>query len=459
MRRDSPVWAETATPDAGDRPAPSRRVATNADIRRAIVSCGVGQTFELYDFLIYAFMAAPLSRAFFPSADPLAGLLATFATFAVGFVMRPIGAIVIGAYGDKHGRRAALVVTIGLMAAGTGTIGLIPDYSVVGALGPILLVLCRIAQGFSAGGEWGGAAAFLAEYAPPSRRGFISSFQQAATAIGLLLATAVSYLLSVLLEPAAFAAWGWRLAFLLGFVLGPVGHYLRKHVQETPVFEMAAEQSLDHAGAARSPLSHTPIAETLRDHKASVSAGLALSVVGVALNYVFMVFLPSYAQTQLRIPASTSFLAATVAAIVYLALTPACGAWSDRVGRKPILLAMSVASVALAYPLFLLMVAVPTAIGLVLAQSLASILLAMFCGPLCAVLAEMFPTRIRYTALSLSYGLAASIFGGLAPYVSTLLIKATADPLAPAYYVMAAGAISCVALGFVEERGGLPLPE
>lgn len=238
--------------------------ATPAAIRRAIVSCGVGQMFELYDFLIYAFMAAPLSRAFFPSDDPIASLLATFATFAVGFLMRPVGALVIGSYGDKHGRRAALVLTIGLMAVGTGAIGLIPSYATLGIAAPVLLVLCRIAQGFSAGGEWGGAAAFLAENAPARSRGFISSFQQAATAVGLLLATQVSYLLTRLLEPAAFDAWGWRMAFLLGFVLGPVGHFLRKHVQETPAFSHAlnAADSPTPPGQA----ADAPLVITLRDH-------------------------------------------------------------------------------------------------------------------------------------------------------------------------------------------------
>jgi MFS transporter, MHS family, proline/betaine transporter len=211
--------------------------ADEATIRRAIVACGIGQVFEIYDFVIYGLMAGALSRAFFPSEDPIAGLLSTFATFAVGFVMRPIGAVVIGTYGDRHGRRAALVVTIGLMAAATGLIGLIPSYATLGVAAPVILVLCRMAQGFSTGGEWGGAAAFLVEYAPPARRGAISSYQQAATAIGLLAATLVSFMLSSLMDTATFTAWGWRVPFLIGFVLGPIGYYLRTKVEETPAFE------------------------------------------------------------------------------------------------------------------------------------------------------------------------------------------------------------------------------
>lgn len=454
---DNAIMEETGSASSGL--GSSSGVADKIAIRRAIVSCGVGQMFELYDFLIYAFMAAPLSRAFFPSDDPVASLLATFATFAVGFIIRPVGAVVIGAYGDKHGRRAALVLTIGLMAVGTGAIGLIPSYATLGILAPVLLVLCRIAQGFSAGGEWGGAAAFLAEYAPPESRGFISSFQQAATAVGLLLATVVSYLLTTLLDPAAFDSWGWRLAFLLGFVLGPVGHYLRKHVQETPAFELAREHEEEERAVEQVKPNEAPLIVTFRDYTVPAIAALVLSIVGVVVNYVFMVFLPSFAQEQLHIPASISFLSAMVAAIVYLVLSPAFGALSDRIGRKPILFAMSLASAVFAYPLFLLMVSMPTAGGLILAQALSAILLAMFCGPICALLSEMFPTRIRYTALSITYGLAVSIFGGLAPYVSTLLIQVTSDPLAPSYYVVIAGIVSFIAVFFVEERVGKPLPE
>jgi MHS family proline/betaine transporter-like MFS transporter len=425
-------------------------VADRVAIRRAVVSCGVGQVFEIYDFLIYAFMAAPLSRAFFPSDDPVAGLLATFATFAVGFAMRPVGAIVIGAYGDRHGRRAALVVTIGLMAVGTGVVGLIPSYASWGIVAPLILVLCRMAQGFSTGGEWGGAAAFLVEYAPTKTRGLISSYQQAATALGLLFATLVSYLLTRLMDPADFASWGWRAAFLLGFVLGPIGYYLRTHVHETPAFERTVDQK---------DVTKAPIRVAFRDFKAPLLAAFALSIVGCVVNYVFIIFLPSFAQQQLKIPASTTFLSTAIAGIIYLVLTPFMGALSDKIGRKTMFFAMSGLSTVLAYPLFLLLVSVPTAGGLIATQAIASVLLTMYAGPICAILAEMFPTRIRYTALSVSYGFAVAIFGGFAPYISTYLIQATANPLAPAFYVMAAGILSFLGVLFVEERAGRPLPD
>ncbi|MBW7970223.1 MFS transporter [Bradyrhizobium sp. BR 10289] len=406
--------------------------------------------FEIYDFLIYAFMAAPLARAFFPSSDPMVGLLSTFATFAVGFFMRPVGAIVIGSYGDRHGRRAALVMTIGLMAAGTGAIGLLPTYATLGVAAPIMLVLCRMAQGFSTGGEWGGAAAFLVEYAPSGKRGWISSFQQAATALGLLFATLVSYLLTTVLEPEAFSAWGWRLAFLLGFVLGPVGHYLRTHAHETPSFERAA---------GKREVVDSPLRVAFGAYRRPLLVGFGISICACAINYIFLVFFPSFAQQQLKIPASTTFLSTAISGIVYLVLSPLMGALSDRVGRRPVFLAASVLSGIGAYPLFLLVVSIPSAAGLILTQALASVLLSMFCGPLCAILSEQFPTRIRYSALSISYGLAVTIFGGLAPYFSAHLVQLTANPLAPALYVTLTAVLTFAATLFAQDRANLPLPE
>jgi MHS family proline/betaine transporter-like MFS transporter len=421
-----------------------------ATIRRAIVACGIGQVFEIYDFVIYGLMAGALSRAFFPSEDPIAGLLSTFATFAVGFVMRPVGAVVIGTYGDRHGRRAALVVTIGLMAAATGLIGLIPSYATLGVAAPIILVLCRMAQGFSTGGEWGGAAAFLVEYAPPARRGAISSYQQAATAIGLLAATLVSFMLSSLMDTATFTAWGWRVPFLIGFVLGPIGYYLRTKVEETPAFETTVQ---------RQEISRSPLRQSLTDYPGPVLAAFGLSIIGCVVNYVFMIFVPSFAQQQLHIPASATFLSTLVAGVIYLVLTPLTGRLSDRIGRKPLFFAASVASIALAYPLFQIMVTLHSVTGLMLAQGIASVILTLYTGPICAVLAEQFPTNIRYTALSISYGFAVAIFGGFAPLISTGLIQLTGNPLAPAFYMIAAGVLSFVATLFVRERAGLPLPE
>ena len=422
----------------------------HATVRRAVLACGIGQVFELYDFVIYGLMAGALAHAFFPPGNQTLALLNTFATFAVGFVMRPVGAVMIGAYGDRHGRRAALVVTIGAMAAATGAIGLIPSYAQIGVAAPLLLILCRMVQGVSTGGEWGGAAAFMVEYAPPGRRGILGSCQQAATALGLLAATLTAFALTSLMDPAVFAAWGWRLAFLLGFVLGPIGYYLRTKVEETPAFE----RTVVSRQVARSPLR-----QSLREFPGPVLAAFGLSIIGCVINYVFLIFVPNFAQTRLHIPASATFFSVLVAGMVLLLVTPLMGALSDWVGRRPLFFAASFASVVLGYPLFQMLVSMGSLTGLILTQAVAAVILATYGGPICAVLAEQFPTNIRYTALSVSYGFAVAIFGGFAPLICSWLIVLTADPLAPAYYVITGGVLSFVATLFIRERAGRALPD
>ncbi len=422
----------------------------SATIRRAVVACGIGQIFEIYDFVIYGLMAGALAHAFFPAGNPIVALLNTFATFAVGFVMRPVGAVVIGAYGDRHGRRAALVVTIGAMAGATGLIGLIPSYDSIGLLAPILLVLCRMLQGFSTGGEWGGSAAFLVEYSPPGRRGIIGSYQQAATALGLLAATLISFLLTSTMDPATFSAWGWRCAFLLGFVLGPIGYYLRNKVEETPAYERTV---VTHT------VSRSPLRRSFTEYPGALTAAFGISIIGCVINYVFVIFVPSFAQQQLHIPASATFLSVLISGVVYLTLTPVMGALSDRIGRRPMFFAASAASVILGYPLFQMLVTMHSFRGLILTQVIASVILTLYTGPICAVLAEQFPTNIRYTALSVSYGFAVAIFGGFAPLICTGLISLTGDPLAPAYYVIGSGVLSFIATLFIKERAGQALPD
>jgi len=419
-------------------------------LRRAVASCVVGQVFEVYDFVVYGFMAAAISRAFFPSEDPLAALLSTFATLAIGFLFRPLGAIVIGSFGDRFGRRQALVLTISMMAIATGVIGLIPSYATIGILAPILLVICRAFQGFSTGGEWGGAAAFLVEYAPDKNRGFISSFQQAGTALGLLLGTLIAGLLTYSLDQESFQSWGWRIPFLLGFVLGPIGHYLRKHVNETPVFS----QTVAAKAAASSPLR-----EALATQKFNLLIAFGFSISPCVIYWTFLVFLPTFAQLELQMSPSTTLFSTTFAGVVYLILSPIAGAISDRVGRKPVLYVSFIGAAVIGYPLFAYLVATRSVTALVLVQTIAVISLSLCAGVICAVLSEIFPTRIRYTALSIGYGISVAIFGGFAALIATALIRFTGDPLAPAYYVIFGGVASFLATLFIVERAGKPLPE
>jgi MHS family proline/betaine transporter-like MFS transporter len=406
--------------------------------------------FEIYDFVIYGFMAGAIARTFFPAFDPIAALLSTFATFAVGFLFRPLGAIVIGSFGDRYGRRQALVLTIGMMAVATGLIGLIPGYATIGIAAPIILVACRALQGFSTGGEWGGAATFLVEYADPRRRGFISSFQQSGTALGLLLATFIAAVLNYSLSPENFQAWGWRIPFLIGFVLGPIGHYLRTHVAETPAYA----QSVTSRTVAQNPLR-----DAFSGQKGPMFVAFGISINSCVVYWLFLVYLPTFAQQQLHLTASTALFSTAIAGLIYLFLTPVVGALSDRIGRKPLLYASFIGTAVLGYPLFSLLVSWHSAEGLLLVQAVAMLCLTFNTGVACAVLAELFPTRIRYTALSISYGLAVAIFGGFAALIATLLIRLTGDPLAPAYYVIAGGVASLIATFFMAEGAKRALPE
>jgi MHS family proline/betaine transporter-like MFS transporter len=424
----------------GAYPAPAEDAAT---IRRAVVACAIGQVFEIFDFVIYGFFAVAIGRAFFPSADPIASLLASFATFAVGFLMRPVGAMVIGWYGDRFGRRKALVITIGLMAFATGCTGLIPSYGLIGVWGAFLLVICRMLQGFSTGGEWGGAAAFLVEHAPSGRRGLIGSLQQAATALGAMGATFSAAILTSTLSAESFFAWGWRIPFLIGFVLGPVGYYLRTRVAETPAFRRAE--------ATRS-LTRMPLAEAFTTHGWVFLAAFGLSIIGCVINYVFLVFLPSFASQTLKIDLSHALWSTSLAGVLYLVLTPIVGHYSDRTGRKPMLFACTVLAFVMAYPLFRFLQTYPNFWGLLVVQATAQMVLTLYTGVISTILSEMFPTNVRYTALSVSYGFAVAIFGGFAPYIATSLVHWTGDPLAPSYYVMGSALVSGIAVLFVKER-------
>jgi MHS family proline/betaine transporter-like MFS transporter len=415
--------------------------------RRAIVSCAVGNFFELFDFILYGFLAVPISRAFFPAGNNALALINTFITFGVGFLFRPLGAVILGHYGDRHGRRAALVITIGMMAGATGFTGLIPTYASIGVLAPVLLLILRCGQGFSTGGEWGGAAAFLVEYAEPGKRGLTGSWQQFSTQIGATGASLSAYLVANYLAPESYLSWGWRIPFVLGFVLGPIGYYLRTRVAETPAFVRTVEQQ---------EIVHAPLREVLRNHRTPFVQAFGLSIIGIVANYVMIVFMSTYAVNTLHMPAGPALLCATIANIIVMVLTPFTGALSDRLGRRIMIGSSAVLYLVLGYPLFLL-VGVGTFQMLLLAQCIVAVIQSLYTGTIPVILAEMFPTRIRFTALSVSYGIAVAIFGGFAPFAAQWLIGATANPLSPAYLVIAAGVASAVSIWSMREPLNTPL--
>jgi MHS family proline/betaine transporter-like MFS transporter len=434
--------AESALTDTGSG------VLTQAQLRvvrrRAILSCAIGNFFELFDFTIYGYFAVAIARAFYPSGS----MFSTFATFGAAFLMRPIGAIVLGAYGDRVGRRAALVVTIGLMAAATGFTGLIPTYQSIGIWAPIVLVICRLLQGFSTGGEWGGAAAFLVEYSPAGQRGLVGSMQQLSTQIGSLSGSLSAALLASNLSEADFYAWGWRLPFVVGFLLGPIGYYLRRKVAESPAFERAVE--------SRS-VTRSPLLTAVREYRVPMLQAFGLSIIGCQANFTFVIYLVSYAITVMKLPPGSALSCAVASGLIIVILTPLVGFLSDRIGRRPMILACAVLNLIFDYPLFLLAINGGGFVSLLLALACNAVFQSLYTGTIPSILAEMFPTPVRYTGLSVSYGFAVVLFGGFAPLIATWLVAVTGNPLAPAFYIMVGGAISAAAILSMKERLNVPL--
>jgi MFS transporter, MHS family, proline/betaine transporter len=421
--------------------------STSVRTREAVIAGVIGNTLEWYDFAVYGYFVSTISKLFFPSSDPLASMLATYAVFGVGFVMRPVGSILFGVYGDRHGRRKALSIVIFLMAISTFAIGLIPTYDQVGVLAPVLLVVARLFQGLSAGGEWGGSTAYLVEYAPESRRGFIGSWQQFSVGGGFLLGSLSGTVLSFALSPEALTSWGWRLPFLLGIVVGAIGAYLRWRLADTPKYTEIEE----HRAVAKAPL-----AEALRQYPRETLTAFGLTLHNTVAYYISLIYMTGYLISVGKLPQPTAQLIGTVCLAVFVTLIPFTGMLSDRLGRRPLLMASCIGFAVLGYPFFVLGSSGRADLAF-LAQFLMVALLSLYAGCCPAAYAELFPTRVRYTALSIGYNIAVAIFGGFAPFIATWLIKETGNPLAPAFYVVAAAVITLVIVTRIRETAFLPL--
>jgi|SRR5665213_4152715 len=419
-------------------PTPSK-----ATRNRAIVACSIGNFFELFDFVLYGFLAAIIGKLFFPAHDPMTSLLSSLAIYGVGFLMRPVGAVVIGAYGDRHGRKAALVLTIGIMAVSTLGVGLLPTYDTIGRFAPLLLLLCRLGQGFSTGGEWGGSAAFMVEYAPPHKRGLIGSWQQSSATAGVLAGSLTAAVLSTVLDAETMLSWGWRVPFFIGAISGPVGFYLRIKIDETPVFEEVVATK----GVERHPLS-----AALTEHWRNLLIAFGIAITATVPFYMTFIFMPNFATQRLSLSYSTALFATSICSVLATVLMPVMGTISDRIGRKPMVLGSTIGALLTSYPLFVYITNHPGFQSLVIAQCISVVFISMFSGPLPSILCEMFPTKVRYTALSISYGFAVMIFGGFAPFVATYLINLTGNPISPTYYVTSAALVSTlVAIFFYKE--------
>lgn len=416
---------------------------TTAQSRKAIYAASVGNLLEWYDFGVYAYLATMIAAKFFPGTDPTASLLAAFAAYGVGFLARPLGGIIIGRMGDVRGRKAALVLTIFMMAVGTIGIGLLPSYETIGVWAPILLVALRIVQGIAAGGEWGTSTAFIIEWAPPTRRGFFGSFQQVSTAGGSLLGSATAALLTTLLTREQMLDWGWRLPFILGMVLLFVGVYIRRNVDETPSFE-----------ATRAAPVGAPVVS---------GAGLGALAFGFTIfwtvaYYTLLAWMPTFTQKYAGLTPSQALWSNTVGLIAMVIAIPMWGALSDRVGRRPLLLASTISIGVLVWPLFSLMANIGGIAVVMPIQILLGVLLALYSGPGPAAISEIFPTHLRSTWMSAGYTLAVAVFGGFAPFMATWLIGATGSPLAPTYlYLIPAALISMIVVLRLKETSGRPL--
>lgn len=413
------------------------------ETRRAVAAAVIGNVLEWYDFGVYVFFAATIGRNFFPHVGSSVALLASFAVFGVGFLARPVGGIVLGRFGDTHGRKATLTLTVALMAVGTIVVGILPTYAGIGIAAPILLLVARLVQGFSAGGEWGGATAFMVEWAPSGRRGFYGSWQQCSIAASLVLSSAVGGLVYSALPAGAVEHWGWRLPFLGGLVIAVVGLYLRSRVEETPVYRAWRAHGDDAAPRESNFL-------------------LALKAFGFTIHwtvafYIFLSYMPTFMRLHAHLSPGAALWSNTIGLVALMVLIPLLGALSDRVGRKRLLLISCAAFVILPIPFFRIILSGPGLPAIILIQIVFGTAIAFFSGPGPAAIAELFPTRARSSWMTPTYALATAIFGGFAPFIATWLIRATGSPMSPTWYVIAAAVVSFLVIASFRESAHMPL--
>ena len=411
--------------------------------RRAIVVATIGNALEWFDFTVYSFFAVVIARLYFPASNPSISLLATWATFGVGFLTRPLGGIIIGAISDKVGRKSALTLTISLMAVGIAFIAFTPTYQTIGIAAPILILVGRLIHGFSAGGEVGCATAFLVEYAPPNRRGYFGSYQMVAQAISTLFGSLMGAVLTRGLSPDQLMSWGWRVPFVLGLLIAPVGLYLRTKLAESPVF---VEKS------SKNELSATPIRDTATKHWMQVAAGFGLTVFGTVGTYIFLLYMPTHATRVLHMPLTDGLVSAACGAFCYLVSCPLSGALSDRIGRKKLMMSALVLSLFTAYPIFALLTAHPSLPMLIVCQAVLMVYLGVFQGCYPTFVSELLPSSVRSTGISVSYNVAVMIFGGFAPAIVQWLTMTTGDDLSISYYVMFGSAVALLTLLPLRDR-------
>ncbi|MBS0511492.1 MAG: MFS transporter [Proteobacteria bacterium] len=407
-------------------------------VRRAAAGSFIGNFVEWFDYAAYGYLATVIASVFFPSEDRTTALMSTFAVFAISFFIRPVGGVIWGHIGDRIGRRDALSLSILIMSGSTFVIAFLPSYDMVGIWAPVLLLLVRLVQGFSASGEYAGASAFIAEYAPPKKRGLYTSLVPASTAVGLLFGSLLVAWMHTVLTPEQMHEWGWRLPFLLAAPFGLVGRYIRTSLEDTPAFRAMEAQSHSKKEAA-------PIGLLLTRYRRAVIVALGVASLNAVGFYVLLSYMPTYLSTEQGLSEAASFQAATISLLAYIFFIFMMGKLSDIFGRKTMLIFASMSFMAMSVALFQ---ALPGASfgTMLMIQIMFGLLLAMNDGTLACFLAETFPTSVRYSGFALSFNLANTLFGGTAPFICTWLIKNTGNPFAPAWYLVGAAVVSLVAI-------------
>ncbi|TCG08127.1 MFS transporter [Paraburkholderia steynii] len=400
---------------------------------KTVIGSTIGNALEWYDFLIFGYLSVLVAKQFFPSDNPLTSMLLATATFGVGFILRPLAGIWIGMYADRRGRKSALSLIILLMFISTAMLAFAPTYRQAGLWAPVIVVISRLLQGISAGGEFGSATALLVELAPRDRKGFYGSWQMFAQAIGSFLATLAAAMLTSWFSPDSLASWAWRLPFIVGLVIGPVGYWIRRNIDESDEFKETEKQP------------SIPFRKLLTDYPAAMFISIALGGATNVMVYVLVGYLPIYAVQVLQLPINTPFVVLAVTMQVRMLFVPIFGHLSDKIGRRKVMGRALVLFIALVYPAFMWLTHAPGLASLLAMELVFAIIMAAVLGPFAATAADLFPTGIRSTGMSLTYNLTAALLGGFSPFILTWLVAKTGDIMMPAHYMvifLALGALS-----------------
>ena len=408
---------------------------------KAVVAASLVTGIEMFDFTVYGFFASMIGEQFFPARDPMTSLLFAVGTFGVGFFMRPLGATMIGAYADRVGRRAAMARTTWMMATGTAVLGLCPPFATIGVAAPLIVVAGRSLQGFALGGDIGVAASFVMEAAPVARRGYLLSWQFTSQGAAALLGASLGVLLSSTLSAAALADWGWRVPFLIGLLIAPVGLYVRRRLREDPPLAATAENA------------RMPLAELLSAHATTVVLATLMLMGQTIPVYATVYYMPSYVSRVMHMPAVTGYLVSALSTLLLVGIPPFAGRLTDRLRRrKPLALISSAGTALLVYPVFLMITHAKSALPVLCGVGLISVMLALGAGAVALLVLESLPVRVRASGMAVSHALDVAVFGGTAQFIVTGLIKWTGDPMSAAWYVAPACAVSFCALMLFKER-------